>query len=180
MKRIQASLMSLAVLGLLGTFAADTASAGVRVRATLETPTVRVRLGNTRVVYTPTCEIEPATVHIHKRGRLTARDHRIANRLSWYAGVPKRRVMKLRRKGYTWFGVGRFLHVPRPVVRAAMHQRSWKRFLRHEGYVVGHWGHRDHPGRRDRNIIHTREYNFQDSDDDNARGRRFKTYQMDD
>jgi len=174
MKRIQASLMSLAVLGLLGTFAADTASAGVRVGATLQTPTVRVRLGQTRVVYTPTCEIEPATIHIHKRGRLSARDHNIAKRLAWYTGVPKRRVIKMRRRGYTWFGVGRFLHLRRGVVRAAMHQRSWNRFLRHEARIAGH------PGPRDRNIIHTREYNFQDTDDDNARGRRFKTYQMDD
>jgi len=170
MKRIQASLMSLVALALLGSVAADTASAGVRTRATLQTPTLRVRLGNTRVVYTPYCEIEPATIRIHKRGRLTARDRTIANRLSWYAGVPQRRVMKLRRQGYTWFGVGRFLHVRPRVVRAAMHQRSWSRFLQHERHFA------NGPGPHRRNAMHVDEYEFDHSD---PTTRRFKVYQQD-
>ena len=171
MKRIQASLMSLVALALLGTVAVDTASAGVRVRATLRTPTLIVRTGNVHVGHDAYYRIEPATITVHRRGRLTVHDRHIARRLSGYTGVPARRMMKMRRQGYTWFGVGRFLQLPRPVVRAALHQRSWNRFLRYEARVAGC---RIEPHRR--NIMHVEEYDFDDFETD---GRRFKMYQQD-
>jgi len=170
MKRIQASLMSLVALALLGSVAADTASAGVRVKATLRTPTLVVRTGNVHVDHDPYCRIEPATIRVHQRGRVTAYDRVIARRLASYTGVPTRRVLKLRRQGYTWFGVGRFLHLRPRVVRAAFQQRSWNRFMRRHAEFARH------PGPHRRNVMHVDEYQFDDFDTD---VRRFKAYQQD-
>lgn len=173
MKRIQASLMMLVALGLLGSVAAETASAGVRVTATLRTPTVRVRVGHAPGVCTANCacRVEPATVYVHRRGRISARERTIAARLAWYAGVPTRRVVQLRRHGYTWMGVGRVLHLPRPVVRAAMNQRSWDRFVCHGAPSAGDLG----PHRR--NVIHGESYDRDDFDGNrrDIRTRTFKT-----
>jgi len=170
MKRIQASLMSLVALALLGSVAADTANAGVRVKATLRTPTLVVRMGNVHAGHDGYCRIEPARMTVHRRGRLTTQDRNIARRLANYTGMRPQRVMKLRRQGYTWFGVGRFLHLRPRVVRAAMHQRSWNRFLRHEARVAGY------PGPHRRNAIQVDEYEFDHSD---TSTRRFNVYQQD-
>jgi len=60
---------------------------------------------------------------------LTRNDRMIARRVNWYTGVPLGELLRLRRAGYGWFEIGRWLHMPRPAVRAAMGQKSWNRFI---------------------------------------------------
>lgn len=173
MKRIQASLMILVALGLVASVAAETATAAVRVTATVRTPAIRVRVGAGPAVCSTHygCRIEPATIHVHRRGAVTIQERAIAARLAFYAGVPTRRVIELRRSGYTWMGVGRFLHLRRPVVRAAMNQASWDRFCAQHGPTIRH------PGPYRRNQMHVESYDRDDFDGGrrDIRTRTFKT-----
>ena len=65
---------------------------------------------------------------------MTKRDKKIARRLSRYTGVPKRELIHLCKQGYTWREIGRWLGVPRRVVRAARTHASWKHFLNQGRY----------------------------------------------
>ena len=78
--------------------------------------------------------------------RIAQHDLRVARRLAWYSGVPARELIRHRRYGYTWVEIGRWYHMPRRVVRAAMSRRHWNRLLHAEGYVAMYEdGHgRDH------------------------------------
>jgi hypothetical protein len=115
-------------------FVAD-ARAGIRVAATFRTPEVRVHFNSG-----PSCnhrsyygrEVRRLPDRGHMRYDLTRRDRMIARRMAWYTGMPLGELMRLRRRGYNWFEIGHWLYVPRRVVRAAMGQRSWDRFLREE------------------------------------------------
>lgn len=130
MKRMQMSLLSLMILALLvAPVIVHAAEAGIRFNVAVNTPTVHVRVGNT-----------PAGQYrIYQRGllpvrklilyRIGTRDRKIAQRLARYTGVPARELVQLRHRGYTWFEIGRWLGLPRRVVRAAGHPRSWNRFL---------------------------------------------------
>lgn len=137
MKKMRMSVLSLIALALLvGPGIVQAAEAGIRFNATLHTPNVRVRVGNTPLGH----------YRVYKRGylpirrlqpyRIGKRDLKIAHRLARYTGVPARELIQLKRQGYSWIEIGRWLSLPRRVVRAAMHQRSWNLFLREEQRLV--------------------------------------------
>jgi hypothetical protein len=133
MKKERMRLMILAAMIFTAASAiALQAEAGIRVSASVNTPGARIHACND-----PSCYYRidldrrmPARRHMYYE--VTRRDRKIARRLEWYTGVRKRRLLRMRRRGYHWFEIGRALHLPRPVVRAAFSQRSWNRFLHHE------------------------------------------------
>lgn len=129
MKRMRMTLLSLMALALLvAPVIVQAAEAGIRFNVAVSTPHVRVRVGNA-----------PSGYRIYKRGylpvrrlivyKIGTRDRKIALRLAQYTGMPARELVHLRHRGYTWFEIGRWLGLPRPVIRAAMHPRTWKTFL---------------------------------------------------
>jgi hypothetical protein len=136
------SLLALALLVLALPGIVQDAEAVIRVSASLHTPNVRVRVGNTSYSRYRHARVVRVPVRRRMYYRIAKHDWRIAQRLAWYTGVPAKKLIRLRRHGYRWFEIGRWLDLPRPVVQAAMHKRSWKRFLR-TGLVDGH-GPRGH------------------------------------
>jgi hypothetical protein len=133
MKRMQMSIMSLMALVLLVGFGiVQGAEAAIRFNATLHTPNVRVFIGNTPYGHYQGYMKGHIPIRVPRHYKVTERDRAIASRLARYTGVPARELIQLRSRGYHWFEIGRWLHLPRPVVRAAMHHRSWVRFLREE------------------------------------------------
>lgn len=121
---ISRNLLTLSVLTLLLLGAAN-ASAQVRVRARINTPYGSVRVSNTH-----TGRYQMPRRHLEYR--VSRHDKKMAKRLARYSGVAKRQILRLRRQGYTWHEIGRWLDVSPRVVRAARHQGSWRRFLNHE------------------------------------------------
>lgn len=131
------SLIALVLLVLALPGIVQDAEAVIRVGVSLHAPNVRVRVGNTSYGRYRRSRVVRIPVRRHTYYRIAKHDRMIARRLAWYTGVPAKRLIRLRRFGYRWFEIGRWLDLPRPVVRAAMHQRSWNRFLRtgrHAGY----------------------------------------------
>lgn len=118
------SLMTPALLAVPGI--AEKAKADVRVKATIKTPAVRIHVTNrpSRHYVERRRPIRVATVY-----RVTGRDRVIARRLQTYSGVPARRMILMKRRGLNWFQIGNRLRIPQYVVRAAVHTRSWKRFM---------------------------------------------------
>ncbi len=123
---------------------ATRADARVRVTANVIVPGVSIYAGNV-----PSCCHEVRYYRrVPPRGRVffetTRKERRIARRLAWFSGVPARELIRLRMSGFGWFEIGRIIRVPRPVVRAAMHRRSWNRL------VAGGWMRPRTRGRRGR------------------------------
>lgn len=139
MKRVKITMLGLiAFFAVIATF--QNASADIRVKATLTTPTVRVHVGNTsegfyrgEVVTRRHGRFED---RFHNHYRIDRRDRMVANRLARYTGVPSYELVDMRRHGYRWVEIGRWLELPRPVVRASFDQRSWKRFLRDQRHMA--------------------------------------------
>jgi hypothetical protein len=126
------NLLAVSTLALIaGCGIVSNASAVVRVEATVRTPNVRVRVSNKPAHY-PIRVRKPLPMRGYGHHRMLAQDRMIARRLARYTGVPARELIHMKRLGYNWFEIGRWLYLPRPVVRAAMHERSWRRFLRME------------------------------------------------
>ena len=144
MKKLRMSLMASGLaLAIVTGFMAD-ARAGVRIAASVHTPNVSIHAGSN-----PSCNfcIDQGRRIQSRRYmgyEITRRDRMIARRMTWYTGVRLGKVTRLRRHGYSWFEVGQYLHMPRQVVRAAMHQKSWDRFLRQQRrHAKRHGKHRD-------------------------------------
>ncbi|HUV36569.1 MAG TPA: hypothetical protein VMX58_06490 [Patescibacteria group bacterium] len=138
MKKTRKIFLSLIFLILLtGSGFVRNAEAQVRVNASLHTPNVHIRVGNAPDDQYPGLTRGPLPVRKHQYYKITTRDRMIALRLAGYTGVPARRLITIRGYGYTWFEIGQWLHLPRPVVRAAMHPRSWDRFLREQKLLAG-------------------------------------------
>jgi hypothetical protein len=134
MKRLRISLLSIAALAVLVVpgMMRD-ANAGVRVKATVHTPNVTVRIGNTPSSHYRSFVRKPLpTRRVYRHVIITQQDRKIARRLARYTGVPARELIFLKSRGFTWVTIGRWLELPRGTVRAAMNQRSWNQFLRHE------------------------------------------------
>jgi hypothetical protein len=127
MNKKRMSLLSLLALIIL--VAAQDAAAEIRVNATLHTPHMSVGIGNIPCGRHPRYAPAPLPIRGRRLRMVYRHDRAIARRLARYTGVPARRLIRLRRFGYTWFEIGRWLDLPRRVVSAAMHQRSWNRFL---------------------------------------------------
>lgn len=131
MKRTHIVMLSLITLIILiGIGATHDAAAEVRVGAVLGTPAMKIRIGTAPSCVRTGCVRVPPPMRSNVRFRIGVRDRRIARRLARYTGVPTRELLRIRRRGYRWMEIGRWLRLPRQVVRAAMSQRSWNRFLR--------------------------------------------------
>lgn len=142
MKTKPTTIVGMLTLGLLlAAGSIDEARAGIKVRANIVTPHVRVRVDNDPYVR------HRHVVRDHRYGKhrmryeVTRRDRRMAKRLSRYTGVPRRVLLRDRRLGYSWREIGRYWDIPRRVIRAASDGRSWKRFLRRDR-VHAHHGRR--------------------------------------
>jgi hypothetical protein len=130
MRKTRMSLLGLIVPTLLvGSGIAQDAKAEIRFDATLRTPNVRVRIGNLPPSHYRSYKGGYLPVRRQMHYRITKHDRAVARRLARYTGVPAGELIQLKRYGYSWLEIGRWLYLPRPVVRAAMNQRSWKRFL---------------------------------------------------
>ena len=106
----------------------------VRIRAKFRTPQVRVDVNlGTRYV-----TVRNNLLHRDQRSlRLSRLDRQIAKRLASYTGMSKHRLLKYRANGYRWSEIGRWLDLPRRVVRAARSAESWREFLRpHHRYGI--------------------------------------------
>lgn len=112
-----------------GIFMTGEAVASVRVKATLDTPNLRITIGNTPTVYHNGYGRKPLPVRRTRNVSLYRQDWNVAARLGRYTGVPAKRLIRFRRMGYSWMEIGRWLELPRPVVRAAMHEASWHRLI---------------------------------------------------
>ena len=134
MKRLRISLLSItAVAVLVGPGMLKDATAGVRVRATLHTPYVSVRVGNSPYRHHRSRVRKPLPIRrVQQHVIITRQDRKIAKRLARYTGVPNRELLFLKSRGFNWMSIGRWLDLPQTTVRAAMSKRGWKRFLRHE------------------------------------------------
>ena len=127
-------LMILAALAFAaGTMIAAEAAAEVRFNAVVHTPAISVRIGTNPAGYPIMRQVRPLPARRFAR-RLARTDMQIAGRLSWYTRVPAGELLRYRRYGYGWYEIGSWLYIPRGVVRAAMHQGSWNRFLYAQGY----------------------------------------------
>jgi hypothetical protein len=112
---------------ILGLGMVEKARAGVRVSATVRTPAITVRVGNTPRAFVP----RPLPVRrVYRHVPITHRDREIASRLEWYTGVPVKQMLFMKSRGYTWCEIGHWLGVSDGTVQAAMQYRTWKRFLR--------------------------------------------------
>lgn len=122
------SLVTLVLLISLG--AADQAQARIRVKATLRTPNVQVSVDNGAYNHSPRYR-QALPARYHQKVRISKRDKNVAKRLARYTGTPKRELIQLRKQGYSWREIGRWLGISRKVVRAAKTQASWRHFLNH-------------------------------------------------
>ena len=129
MKTLRNTIISLPVLALLLALGpAGEAQAGVRFKASLRTPHARIVVDNGAFHHVRGYR-RPLPVRYHQEFRITKKDRRIARRLARYTGVPKRELIQLKKMGYSWNEIGRWLGVSRKAVRAARSQASWERFL---------------------------------------------------
>ncbi len=133
MKREQMGRMAIsaAAFTAVAAFATRT-DARVRVRAEINVPVAWVYPGNAPSCYDDAHYYRRAPARRHVYLEIKKKDRRIARRLAWFSGVPARELVRLRMNGFGWFEIGRIIYVPRPVVRAAMHRRSWNRLLADE------------------------------------------------
>ncbi len=128
------TVLGLTALALFLFGAVNEAEAGVRVKAKVRTPygVVRVDTGHSeryRSERYRTVRRAPLPVRRHVEYRVTKQDRKIAQRLASYTGISKRQLLKLKRQGYRWNEIGRWYELPRQMVRAAKHKRSWKDYV---------------------------------------------------
>ena len=138
MRRMRKSLMAIAALALLATpVLVRDAAAELRITAALRTPNVSVRIGNIPAGRYGGYRAGHLPVRSRRQYKILKRDRQIANRLARYTGVPVRELVRLRAYGYNWLEIGRWLRLPKQVVRAAFNKRSWKRFTHGGGRLAG-------------------------------------------
>ena len=129
MKTLKMTFISLPVLAILLTVGAvDEAQARIRVKGSIKIPHGVIQVDNgpnyrTRG-YRPAPRIRP-----YQQVRVTKKDQKIARRLGRYTGVPKRELVQMRKQGYSWKEIGRWLGVSNKAIRASRTQARWERFL---------------------------------------------------
>lgn len=123
-------MMPLALL--ISVCMAQDIQAGVRVKAAINTPSVRIQFSNMPLDHYRIFTRKAFPVRVHKHFKIGKQDRMIARRLARYTGLPARVLVNARARGYTWFEIGRRMFLPRPVVLAAMHKKTWKHFLSRE------------------------------------------------
>ncbi len=131
--------MNLVIWSLLGgtalvlfLFAADDAEARVRVKAKVRTPYGVVHVDNGPSERHRVVRRGHLPARRHYDVRITKQDRQVAKRLAWYTGVSKQEILRLKRQGYRWGEIGRWLDVPRAVAQAAKHTPSWRRLVNHD------------------------------------------------
>ena len=129
-------LLGLTALALFLFAAVDKADAAVRVSATVRTPYVDVRIGTGGPNPHVAVVRQPMPIRRHVEFRITERDERIARRLARYTGAERQELLRLRRQGYSWVEIGRWLDVPAAAVYAAGDQQAWRRYLKSGHQVV--------------------------------------------
>ncbi|HSG28115.1 MAG TPA: hypothetical protein VLA34_06525 [Candidatus Krumholzibacterium sp.] len=148
MKRMLMTLTALTVTFLVaGAGGAKADGLDIRFDASINTPQLSVRIGNTPGGYRDHHRIRHLPARRVSQVRLVQADWRIAARLAWYTGTPEGRIIRLRRMGYRWDEIGMWLGMPRPAIRAAMQMKTWKRYLRRENAYADSRGAR-HKGQR--------------------------------
>ncbi len=128
------SVLSLTAIALFLFGAVNEAEAGVRVKAKVRTPYGVVRVDTGHSERLRTVRRAPLPVRRHVEYRVSKRDRKIAQRLSSYTGIPKRRLLKLKSQGYRWTEIGRWYELPRQMVRAAKHKKSWRKYVNASRY----------------------------------------------
>ncbi len=149
MRTKHASIIGLLTIILIaGAAAVEEARAEIRVRATLNTPQVRLHVSNAPSGPQRYMVRDRGSYHYRNRHQVSRRDRLVAKRISRYCGIPRRELIDLRWYGYTWREIGRWYELPRPLIRAANgDDRKWRRWLKHHR-VRGHRGRE--MARRDR------------------------------
>ncbi len=148
MKRMLMTLTALTVTFLVaGADVAKADGSDVRFDASINTPQLSVRIGNTPAGYRDHYRIRELPARRVRQVRLVQADWRIAARLAWYTGTPESKIIRIRRMGYRWDEIGIWLGMPRPAIRAAMQMKTWKRYLRQEYAYADRRGGR-HKGHR--------------------------------
>ena len=123
------SVLGLTALALFLFGAVNDADAGVRVKARVKTPYGVVRVDTGHSERYRTVRRAPMPVRRHVEYRISKQDRKVAQRLASYTGIPKRQLLKLKGRGYRWTEIGRWYELPRQMVKAAKHKRSWKRYV---------------------------------------------------
>jgi hypothetical protein len=125
------------------------ASADVRVSATVRTPIVTVRVGNTPFSHHRSFARKPLPViYVQRHVIITRDDRRIAARLAQYTGVPAQDMLYLKSRGYTWYQIGRWIDVSDCALQAAMNNGTWNRFIHSRHFDRCNVCNDDGPGRR--------------------------------
>jgi len=132
--KTQLKYLSLATAILVISFGGvQTAEAKLKVRAKVRTPRVSVRVNTAPAVHgRVVVRRAPLPTRCHEHYEITKKDRKISKRLARYSDVKKRELLNLRRQGYRWSEIGRWLDLPRGAVKAARDKDSWKRYLRME------------------------------------------------
>ena len=129
MNTTQRNFIGLMALALLIALAPVTqAQAKVVVRATVKTPHLSVKVSNTPVARRYV-HLTPRVTHRQVLVRIDKQDRQMARRLASISGATRGEILELRRDGYTWNQIGRFLNLNPRAVRAARHAISWNRYL---------------------------------------------------
>ncbi len=123
------SVLGLTALALFLFGAVNEAEAGVRVKARVNTPYGVVRVDTGHSERYRTVRRAPMPVRRHVDYRVSKQDRKIAKRLASYTGIPKHQLLKLKKQGYRWSEIGRWYELPRQMVKAAKHKKSWKRYV---------------------------------------------------
>ncbi|MBN2070117.1 MAG: hypothetical protein JW814_01570 [Candidatus Krumholzibacteriota bacterium] len=116
---------------------AEDTAAQVRFNAVLKTPDIQIRAGNDSYRHRGNVRIYHGQIRPGRSAPAVYEDRKIAFRLAAWSGIRERKLIRMRRHGYRWAQIGRFYNIPPGVVRAAMDQRQWNRFLEKEMRITG-------------------------------------------
>lgn len=146
MRRMRMTLAAAVLVFALSAGSVEADGMDVRFDASINTPGMSVRIGNMPHGRYYQARRRPLPARRIQQVRLDRIDWRIADRMAWYTGVPERRLIRLRRMGYSWGEIGRWLGMSRPAIRATRHMKSWKRYIREERMYARNGGraHKQH------------------------------------
>lgn len=126
----QSKFIGLTALALLIALAPlHQAAAALKVRATVTTPHLAVRVDTDSGPAFRYGHLRPLTARYGVMVRLDRQDRRIARRLAEHTGLSRQELLQMRLHGYSWQEIGGWLNLRPQVVRAAADADSWERFL---------------------------------------------------
>lgn len=135
MKSAQRNFVGLMALALLiAMIPVQQANADVKIRATVKTPHLAVRV-NTSPRPGGHVLVQRQPAGRHEAVVIDRQDRRVAKRLAKFTGRDKRDLLQMRLRGYSWSQIGSMLNLRPQVVRAAVNAESWERF-QHRGAQV--------------------------------------------